>query len=132
MEYKNDQAIYLQIANHFFENILQRKWQKGEKIPSIREMAVEFEVNPNTALRTFNFLQEKGIIFNKRGLGYFLADDGLERTLELKKEQFINHECIMTKCPFGDCKSFIFGSEFFCFSLKKTKLDPNMKFLLFT
>lgn len=92
MEYKNDQAIYLQIANHFFENILQRKWQKGEKIPSIREMAVEFEVNPNTALRTFNFLQEKGIIFNKRGLGYFLADDGLERTLELKKEQFINKD----------------------------------------
>ncbi len=90
MEFKNDQAIYLQIANQFFENILQGKWQRGEKIPSIREMAVQFEVNPNTALRTFNYLQEKGIIFNKRGLGYFLADDGLERTMALKKEQFIN------------------------------------------
>ncbi|HEX8548728.1 MAG TPA: GntR family transcriptional regulator [Cytophagaceae bacterium] len=92
MEFKDNQAIYLQIANHFFENILQRKWQRGEKIPSIRDMAVQFEVNPNTTMRTYNYLQEKGIIYNKRGLGYYLADDGLERALEIKKEQFINKD----------------------------------------
>ena len=92
MEFKDNQAIYLQIANHFFENILQRKWQRGEKIPSIRDMAVQFEVNPNTTMRTYNYLQEKGIIYNKRGLGYYLADDGLERTLAIKKEQFINKD----------------------------------------
>lgn len=92
MEFKDNQAIYLQIANHFFENILQKKWNSGEKIPSIRDMAVEFEVNPNTAMRTFNYLQDKGIIFNKRGIGYYVSDDGYERTRDLRKEQFINEE----------------------------------------
>jgi GntR family transcriptional regulator len=92
MEFKENQAIYLQIANHFFENILQKKWQAGDKIPSIRDMAVQFEVNPNTTMRTFNFLQDKGIIFNKRGLGYYLSDEGYAKTVELKKEQFIKEE----------------------------------------
>ncbi len=92
MEFKDNQAIYLQIANRFFENILLKKWDSGEKIPSIRDMAVEFEVNPNTTMRTFNYLQEKGIIFNKRGIGYFVADDGFEKTLDLKKEQFTQEE----------------------------------------
>lgn len=92
MEFKENQAIYLQIANRFFENILQKKWDSGDKIPSIRDMAVEFEVNPNTTMRTFNYLQDKGIIYNKRGIGYFLADDGFQKTITLKREQFLEEE----------------------------------------
>ncbi|WP_114782181.1 GntR family transcriptional regulator [Botryobacter ruber] len=92
MEFRESQAIYLQIAERFFENILQKKWTSGDKIPSIRDMAVEFEVNPNTTMRTFNYLQDKGVIYNKRGIGYFLADDGLEKTIALKKEQFLQEE----------------------------------------
>lgn len=92
MEFRENQAIYLQIANRFFENILKKKWDSGDKIPSIRDMAVEFEVNPNTTMRTFNYLQDKGIIYNKRGIGYFLADDGFEKTIAIKKEQFLEEE----------------------------------------
>jgi len=92
MEFKDNQAIYLQIANRFFDNILQKKWDSGDKIPSIRDMAVEFEVNPNTTMRTFNYLQDKGIIYNKRGIGYFLADDGFDKTIALKKEQFLEED----------------------------------------
>ncbi len=92
MEFNENQAIYMQIADYFCENILQKKWQEGEKIPSIREIAVQVEVNPNTAMRTFSYLQDKGIIFNKRGIGYFVADNGYEKTLELKKEQFVEEE----------------------------------------
>ncbi len=92
MEFNENQAIYLQIADYFCENILQKKWQKGEKIPSIREIAVKVEVNPNTAIRTFNYLQDQGIIYNKRGIGYFVSEDGFEKTLELKKQQFIQEE----------------------------------------
>ena len=92
MEFKENQAIYLQIANRFFENILKKKWDSGDKIPSIRDMAVEFEVNPNTTMRTFNYLQDKGIIYNKRGIGYFLADDGLEKTIAIKREQFLEED----------------------------------------
>lgn len=92
IEFKDNQAIYLQIADQFVENIIQKKWQGGERLPSVRDTAVEFEVNPNTTLRTFSYLQDQGIIYNKRGLGYFVAEDGYEKTLALKKEQFIQEE----------------------------------------
>jgi GntR family transcriptional regulator len=92
VDFSNDQAIYLQIADHFFENILLGKWRPGDRIPSVREMAVSIEVNPNTVMRTFTYLQDKGIIYNKRGIGYFVSDDGLERTLALRKEDFVTRE----------------------------------------
>lgn len=113
MEFNENQAIYLQIADYFCENILQKKWQKGEKIPSIREIAVKVEVNPNTAIRTFNYLQDQGIIYNKRGIGYFVSDDGFEKTLELKKQQFIQEELPkmfrmldLVKLDFEDLKKY--------------------------
>lgn len=92
MEFNDNQAIYMQIADFMCANILQKKWVEGEKIPSIRDIAVKVEVNPNTALRTFNYLQEQGIIFNKRGIGYFVAEQGYKKTMELKKMQLIKEE----------------------------------------
>ena len=92
MEFTTDRAIYLQIADLFCEHILLEKWNPGDRIPSVREMAVSIEVNPNTVMRTFNYLQDQGIIFNKRGIGYFVAEDGLQRTKALRKEDFINQE----------------------------------------
>lgn len=92
MEFRDDQAIYLQIAEFFCENILLKKWKSGDRIPSVREMAVNMEVNPNTVMRTFNYLQDKDIIFNKRGIGYFVSEDGLEKTIELRKNDFVNQE----------------------------------------
>lgn len=92
MEFRDDQAIYLQIADHFCENILLEKWKPGDRIPSVREMAVSIEVNPNTVMRTFTYLQEKGIIYNKRGIGYFVANDGKIKTSALKKDDFISNE----------------------------------------
>jgi DNA-binding transcriptional regulator YhcF (GntR family) len=92
MEFGDSNAIYLQIADQLCENILLEKWKPGDRIPSVREMAVSIEVNPNTVLRTFNYLQEKGIIYNKRGIGYFVSDDGSQKTRALRKEDFVNHE----------------------------------------
>ena len=92
MEFGNDKAIYLQITDYFCENILLQKWKAGDRIPSVREIAVNIEVNPNTVMRTFTYLQDKGIIFNKRGIGYFVAEDGFEKTRALRKEDFVNNE----------------------------------------
>lgn len=92
MEFKDTQSIYLQIADYFCENILLKKWKPGDRIPSVREMAVNIEVNPNTVMRTFNYLQDKGIIFNKRGIGYFVSEDGFQKTMALRKEVFVNQE----------------------------------------
>lgn len=92
MEFKDKQAIYLQIADVFCENILAKKWNEEDKIPSIRDMAIEIEVNPNTALRTYSYLQDQGIIYNKRGIGYFVATGGYQKTLEVVKVKFIEKE----------------------------------------
>ena len=92
MEFGDNNAIYLQIADQLCENILLEKWKPGDRIPSVREMAVNIEVNPNTVMRTFNYLQEKGIIYNKRGIGYFVSDDGYDKTKALRKEVFVSNE----------------------------------------
>ncbi len=92
MEFNEKKGIYLQLAERFIERVLTQNWKTEERIPSIREMAIEHEVNPNTMLRTYNYLQEMGVIYNKRGLGYFVAPDGLSKAKELKKTAFINQE----------------------------------------
>ena len=92
MEFRERQAIYLQIGDYICENILRKEWAAGDRIPSIRELSVNMEVNPNTVMRTYGYLQDRGIIFNKRGIGYFVADSAYEKTLELKKKSFIKRE----------------------------------------
>lgn len=92
MEFMDKQPIYLQIAGKFCENILTKKWKNGERIPPVREIAVQLEVNPNTANRAYDFLQSYGIIYNKRGIGYFVAENGYEKTIEYKKKQFLDEE----------------------------------------
>ena len=79
----------MQIADYLCESILAADLKGGDRIQSVREMAAQVEVNPNTVARTYSYLQEKEIIFNKRGVGYFVAADALEKTKALKKEAFI-------------------------------------------
>lgn len=92
MEFKDKSAIYLQIADYICEQILLHKWPPGERIPSVRDLAVTLEVNPNTAMRTFDFLQQKNIIFNKRGIGYFVAEDAISHITGIQKERFLEND----------------------------------------
>lgn len=90
MNFQDKQAIYLQIADRICEFILSEQLKNNERIPSVREIAIEMEVNPNTANRAFEYLQNKEIIFNKRGVGYFVAEDGYEKTKIHKKDEFMS------------------------------------------
>ncbi len=92
MDFKENPAIYIQIAEYVCEQILLKKWKLGDKIISIRELAVDMEVNPNTVQRAYDFLQQRNIITNKRGIGYFIEEDALERILTFRREQFIENE----------------------------------------
>ncbi|MCE7066720.1 GntR family transcriptional regulator [Dyadobacter sp. CY326] len=92
MEFKDKQSIYLQIADYICEQILLGKWPPGERIPSVRDLASMMEVNPNTVMRTYEFLQNKEIIFNKRGIGYSASDNANERILTYRKERFLDIE----------------------------------------
>ena len=112
MEFRDTPAIYIQIAEYVCEQILLKKWKLGDKIISIREMAEAIEVNPNTVQRAYDFLQQKEIITNKRGIGYFTEADAMERILSFRREQFMEHElpvflrnCYLLKIDIKEMKS---------------------------
>lgn len=92
MEFDDRQSIYLQITDHVRESILRGRYLEGERIPSVRELATETEVNPNTVARSYAQLQEQGIIHNQRGIGYFVSEGALERTRRLKTEEFVRED----------------------------------------
>jgi GntR family transcriptional regulator len=92
MEFKDKDAIYLQIAAYVSENILLGKWLPEQKIPSTRDLAVELEVNPNTVIRSYEFLQAQEVVINKRGLGLFVAPDGPEKVKAFRKQRFIQQQ----------------------------------------
>ena len=69
MDFRENPAIYIQIAEYVCEQILLKKWNLGDKIISIRDLAINMEVNPNTVQRAYDFLQQREIITNKRGIG---------------------------------------------------------------
>jgi GntR family transcriptional regulator len=92
MDFQKKDAIYLQIADLMSERILLKEWKEENRIPSVRELAVDLEVNPNTVMRAYAFLQDQGIIFNKRGIGYFVSSDGLQITRKLFRSNFVRNE----------------------------------------
>jgi len=92
MEFREAQAIYLQIGEYVCEQILLGRWKEGDRIPSVRELGVALEVNPNTVMRAYDLLQSREIIFNKRGVGYFASDDAGKKIIHYRKNQFLEQD----------------------------------------
>jgi DNA-binding transcriptional regulator YhcF (GntR family) len=92
MNFKDNKAIYLQIAERICDEIVFGKYKEDERIPSVREYSSVVEVNFNTVMRSFDYLQSAGIIFNKRGLGYFVASGADEMIRSIRKERFLQDE----------------------------------------
>jgi DNA-binding transcriptional regulator YhcF (GntR family) len=92
MQFRESQAIYLQIADYVCEKILLKEWAPEERIPSVRELAVQLEVNPNTVMRTYEFLQQQSIIYNQRGIGFFTAADAVKLATQYRKTVFIEKD----------------------------------------
>jgi DNA-binding transcriptional regulator YhcF (GntR family) len=92
MQFRETQSIYLQIADYVCEKILLKEWPPGERIPSVRELAVQLEVNPNTIMRAYEFLQQEKIIYNQRGIGFFAAADAPEQAARYRRDCFIEKD----------------------------------------
>ncbi|MCB0703729.1 MAG: GntR family transcriptional regulator [Saprospiraceae bacterium] len=88
MEFKQPKAIYVQIADYLLDNILSGEIKGGERLASVRELATSVQVNPNTVVRSYNYLQEQEIIYQQRGIGYFVVDDGLQKTRAFRRKRF--------------------------------------------
>ena len=92
MEFNSNKSIYLQICDAICEQILSGTLRPDERIPSVREYGAEIGVNPNTIMRSYEKLTADGIIYNKRGIGYFISPDAPGTVLEAQRKDFIENE----------------------------------------
>jgi DNA-binding transcriptional regulator YhcF (GntR family) len=92
MTFTNDKAIYLQMADRVCDEILADKFQDDDRIPSVREYAVLLEVNTNTAVKAYDELARANIIYNKRGLGYFVTKGAKQQILKVRKKEFMDNK----------------------------------------
>ena len=90
MRFKDNKAIYLQIADLLCDDILHQKLLEDERIPSVREYASQVEVNANTCARAYDLLQNQDIIYTKRGLGYFVAVGAKSAIQKMKRKEFMD------------------------------------------
>lgn len=88
----NGQAIYLQIAGYVCEKVLLEIWEPEAKIPSVRELAIQLAVNPNTVMRAYEFLKQQGVIYDKRGIGYFISGQAAVKARAYLKDDFSSRE----------------------------------------
>ena len=90
MDFQDSKAIYLQIADRICENIMTGVYRDDERIPSVRECAVDLQVNPNTAQRAYEQLQQSELIYLKRGMGYYVSPGAGARIIERRRGEFFN------------------------------------------
>ena len=89
MTFSNDKAIYLQMVDRLCDEILSGKYHDDDRIPSVREYSVLLEVNTNTAVKAYDELARANIIYNKRGLGYFVTKGAKKQILKARKKEFM-------------------------------------------
>ena len=92
MNFKESKPIYLQIADRICDEILQGRYAENGRIPSVREYAATVEVNANTAMRSYDFLQSRAVIRMQRGIGYFVEPAAADRIRSFRRETFMNEE----------------------------------------
>lgn len=85
IEFDNNLPIYLQIMNFIKKEIVTGKLKAGDKIPSVRELAAELQINPNTIQRTFQELEREEVVETRRGLGRYVTSEEA-KIMTIKKE----------------------------------------------
>ena len=97
MEFRKQKPIYLQIAERLMEQVLAEQLNADDRMPSVRDVAASMGVNPNTVMRTFEYLQGAEIIYNRRGVGYFVSPDAQQKILEKQRREFIEDDLPIIK-----------------------------------
>ena len=92
MQFSDDKPIWRQIYELIAMRILSDEWPEGSRIVSVRELAQEVGVNPNTVMRTYERLTDEELIFNRRGIGYFVAEGAKNRAAAIARERFISEQ----------------------------------------
>jgi DNA-binding transcriptional regulator YhcF (GntR family) len=92
MRFNDGKPIFAQIAELFADDIVAGRIPVGARLPSARDIASSFEVNPNTAARALQSLAESGIALVERGTGYYVSEAGAAKVRELRRTRFLDEE----------------------------------------
>ncbi|MFA5851879.1 MAG: GntR family transcriptional regulator [Spirochaetales bacterium] len=92
MRFNDGKPIFAQIAELFADDIVAGRIAAGARLPSARDIAASFEVNPNTAARSLQSLAESGIARSERGTGYYVSETGAQTARELRRSRFLEEE----------------------------------------
>ncbi|MDH6353700.1 GntR family transcriptional regulator [Dysgonomonas sp. PH5-45] len=92
MEYHKNKPIYLQIADAISFKIIFKEWTSGTKIPTVKELAKDFDVNHNTLMRSLEILQTENVISSKRGIGMFVKEESYNNALGRMKKSFYENQ----------------------------------------
>ena len=87
---ESNKAIYIQIADRICNEILDDLYAPDTRLPSVREYAADLQVNANTVMRSYDRLSQKGIIYNRRGIGFFVSTDAKVKVLAEKGEELMD------------------------------------------
>lgn len=82
-DFNTSKPIYLQLADRIHRLIVSKELKAGEKLQSVREMALTYNVNPNTIQRTYSELEREGILETRRGQGTFVTEQ-VDRLIQLR------------------------------------------------
>lgn len=87
-EFSTDRPIYRQILDYCMECVSTGQWIPEGRIPSVKELSVTMAVNPRTVMRAYEELSDNGIIFQRRGMGFYVAADGPEIVSGIQRKEF--------------------------------------------
>jgi len=91
MQFDKNIPIYIQIEDFIQDRIINKIWLPLERIPSVRELAETLEVNPNTVMRSYERLEREQIIFNQRGVGFFVSDQAMAKIRSKQSDHFFEN-----------------------------------------
>lgn len=88
-DFKSSHPIYMQMAERLADDILQGVYPTDGKVPGVREYAALLGVNVNTAVKAYETLALQGVIYNRRGLGYFVSPDACDIIKQQRRQEFM-------------------------------------------
>lgn len=91
MNFKEGQPIYVQIAEHLCDEVLAGTYAPDSRVPGVREYSALLEVNVNTTVKSYDLLAQRGVLYAKRGMGYYVSYDAQAQILKARRTDFHQH-----------------------------------------
>src|SRR6202012_5726993 len=92
LEWNDGQPIYRQLRNHVVEMILDGVLKEGDPLPSVRNVAAEYRVNPLTVLKAYQQLADEQLVEKRRGLGMFVTTGARDLLLKGERQRFLTEQ----------------------------------------